>query len=65
MGAAEGIALLLELLDRASAWGAVVQKAQNEKRDLTAAEVDSFSTAAAVSEAKLQAAIDKAKAAGH
>ena len=64
MGTAEGIALLLEILDRAATWGAVVQKAQAENRDLTPAEVDGFAASATASEKRLRQAIDKARAEG-
>lgn len=45
MGAAEAVTLLLALLDKASAWAAVVGKAQAEKRDVTDAEVNAFQQA--------------------
>lgn len=64
MGAAEGIMLLLGLLDRAVAWGAVVAKAQAEGRDITAAELDTLAAEDDAAKAALDAAIAKAKAEG-
>lgn len=63
MGAAEGIALLLQILDRAAAWGAVVAKAQAEGRDITAEELDAFAAADDLARVSLVDAIAKAKAA--
>lgn len=62
MGAAEAIALLLGLIDRAAAWGAVIAKAQAEGRDLTEAEVDAFASADDAAKTALEAAIAKARA---
>ena len=64
MGTAEAITLLLAILDRAQTWGAIVQQAQSENRDLTAAEVDGFAASATASEQRLKDAIAKAKAEG-
>lgn len=64
MGAAAGIEILLSLLDRAATWGAVVQKARLENRNISEAEIDSFFAADDEADKRLQAAIDKAKAEG-
>ena len=61
MGAAEAVMLLLGLIDRAAAWGAVIAKAQAEKRELTEAEVDTFAAADDAAKAALEAAIRKAR----
>ena len=64
MEAALAIQLLLGLLDRAAAWGAVIAKAQAEGRDLTEAEVDAFADADSVAQAMQEDAIAKARAEG-
>ena len=64
MDAASGISILLQLLDRASAWGAVVKKAQDEGRDITEEEIDAFAASAADSDKELAAAIERARAEG-
>lgn len=64
MGAAEAITLLLGLIDRAAAWGAVIAKAQAEGRKLTDEEVDAFVTADDNAKAALESAIAKARAEG-
>lgn len=55
------INLLLGLLDRATAWAAVIGKAQAEGRALTEAEVDTFAAADDAAKAALEAAIRKAR----
>jgi hypothetical protein len=64
MEAALAIQLLLALLDRAAAWGAVIAKAQAEGRDLTEEEVDAFADADSVAQAMQENAIAKARAEG-
>lgn len=64
MGTAAAITLLLGLLDRAGAWGAVIAKAQAEGRELTEAEVDAFATADDDAKQALEDAIEKARAGG-
>lgn len=64
MDPVDGIAILLTLLDRASQWGAVVKRAQDEGRAITEEEIDAFAESAAVSDAELAAAISKARAEG-
>jgi hypothetical protein len=58
------ITLLLGLIDRAAAWGAVIAKAQAEGRGLTEAEVDTFAAADDAAKATLEAAIANARSAG-
>jgi len=61
MGTVAAIELLLGLLDRAVAWGAVVAKAQAEGRDITDAELDAFAQEAHDSSDAAKAAIKKAR----
>jgi hypothetical protein len=61
MGTVEAITLLLGLIDRAAAWGAVIAKAQAEGRELTEAEVDAFAAADDAAKAELEEAIRKAR----
>ena len=61
MGTEMAITLLLGLLDRAAAWGAVIAKAQSAGRELTEAEVDTFAAADDAAKAALEAAIAKAR----
>lgn len=63
MGAEAAIALLLGLLDRAAAFGAILSKAKAEGRDITAEELDAFAQADDLARASLVDAIAKAKAA--
>lgn len=62
MGAAEGITLLLALIDRAAAWGAIIAKAQAEGRDISQEELSAFAAADDMARTGLVAAIAKAKA---
>ncbi len=55
------VTLLLGLLDRATQIGALISKAQAEKRDITAAELDQLVAADDAARKQLQDAIDKAK----
>jgi hypothetical protein len=64
MGTVEAITLLLGLIDRAAAWGAVIAKAQAEGRELTEEEVDAFVTADDDAKARLESAIALARAQG-
>ncbi len=64
MGAADGIGILLALLDHVAQWSAVVQQARSENRAISAAEIDAFFTADDLSSKTLQDAIAKAKAEG-
>lgn len=64
MGVAEGITILLALLDKVTTMGAAISKARAEQRDLTEAEVDSFVAADDTARANLDAAIKAAKARG-
>ena len=64
MGTEAAIMLLLGLLDRAAAWGAVIAKAQAEGRELTEAEVDEFVVADDAAAADQKAALAKARAEG-
>lgn len=64
MEATAAISLLLALLDRAAQWGAVIQNARDEGRPVSQAEVDAFVAQATDSDAKLQAAIEKARSEG-
>ena len=64
MGTEMAITLLLGLLDRAAAWGAVIAKAQSEGRELTEAEVDTFAAADDDAKARLESAIALARAQG-
>lgn len=61
MGAAAAIELLLGLLDRATAIGALISKAQAEKRDITEAELDGLAAHDDAARALLAAAIAKAR----
>jgi hypothetical protein len=61
MGTEMAITLLLGLIDRAAAWGAVIAKAQAEGRELTEAEVDAFAAADDVAKAALEKAIRDAR----
>jgi uncharacterized protein YggE len=56
--------LLLGLLDRAVAWGALIRKAQSEGRDITAAELDTLAAEDDAAKAALDAAIAKARSEG-
>jgi hypothetical protein len=58
------ITLLLGLLDRASALGAMIARARTEGRDVTSAELDALAAADAAARDELVAAIAAAKAAG-
>lgn len=60
--AAIAVQLLLGLLDRASAIGGLIAKAQTEKRDITSAELDVLVTDDDLARKALNDAIDKAKA---
>lgn len=62
--AALAIQLLLQLLDRATAIGALISNAQKQGRDVTASELDTLVAADDTARKELQAAIDAAKAAG-
>lgn len=62
--AALAVQLLLGLLDRASAIGALLQKAQAEGRDITDEELDQAFADDSAERAKGQAVRDKAKAEG-
>jgi hypothetical protein len=64
MGAEVLITLILGLLDRASAIGALLTKARGEGRDVTAAELDALRTADDLARQQLVDAIAVAKAAG-
>jgi hypothetical protein len=64
MGAEVLITLILGLLDRASAIGALLSKARGEGRDVTAAELDGLRLADDVARDELVKAIAAAKAAG-
>jgi hypothetical protein len=61
MGTDMAITLLLGLLDRAAAWGAVISKARDEGRELTEAEVDAFASADDAAKEALEEAIRKAR----
>lgn len=63
MGAAEVISLLLALLDRASAIGALIGKAQSEGRDVTEVEIDTIIAADDAAKTALEAAIARRRAA--
>lgn len=58
------VGLVLALLDKAALIGGMISKAQAEKRDLTAAELDQIVAADNAARAKLDEAIKAAKAAG-
>ena len=62
MGAEAAITLLLGLLDRAAAFGAILSKAKAEGRDISAEELDAFAAADDVARSALVDAIAKAKA---
>lgn len=62
MGAEAVIALLLALLDRASAIGALLGKAQTEGRDVTQAEIDAVVQKDDVARDALVDAIARSKA---
>lgn len=64
MGVEAAITLVLGLLDRAQAIGAMISRAQAEKRDITPAELDAVVAQDDTARATLQAAIDKARAGG-
>lgn len=64
MGAEVLITLILGLLDRASAIGALLTKARGEGRDVTTAELDALRTADDLARQQLVDAIAAAKAAG-
>lgn len=64
MGADVLISLILGLLDRASAIGALLTKARSEGRDVTAAELDGLKLADDLARQALVDAIAVAKAAG-
>ncbi len=59
--AAIAVQLLLGLLDRASAIGTLISKAQTEKRDITQAELDALVAEDDVAKKALQDAIARAK----
>ena len=61
MNAAIVVQLLLGLLDRASAIGALLSKAQGEGRDITDAELDALSGEYDAAKAKLLADIAAAR----
>lgn len=61
MGAEAAIALLLGLLDRAAAFGAILSKAKAENRDISAEELDAFAAADDLARASLIDAISAAK----
>ncbi len=58
------VTLLLGLLDRAAALGALIAQARSENRDITAAELDSLRLADDTARDALVKAIADAKAAG-
>lgn len=62
MGIDVAITLLLGLIDRATTIGTLIQKAQSEKRDLTAAEIDQLAALDDVARKALDEAIAKARA---
>lgn len=64
MGADVLISLILGLLDRASAIGALLTKARSEGRDVTAAELDALKLTDDLARQALVDAIAVAKAAG-
>ena len=59
MNSAIAIDLLLNLLDRAAAYGALVSQAKNEGRDITDAELDGLATEDDVARKELEEAIKK------
>lgn len=61
MGIDAGITLLLALLDRATAFGAVIAKARAEGRDISPEELDAFVKADDVARAGLVEAIASAR----
>lgn len=58
------VGLLLTLVDKVGTLGAMISKAQTEKRDLTQAEVQQLIAADDAARASLQSAIAAAKAQG-
>lgn len=62
--AALAVQLLLSLLDRATQIGALISKAQAEKRDITAAELDTLVAQDDAAKKALDEAIAKARSAG-
>ena len=61
---AASVGILITLLDRAAAWGAVIAQAQAEGRAISAAEIESFFEADNVADKRLQDAIARAKVEG-
>jgi len=53
--------LIMQLIDRAGTIGALIQKAQTEKRDITPAELDALAVQDDAARAKLVAAIAAAR----
>jgi hypothetical protein len=64
MGVAEGINLVLLLLEKATTMAAALSKAHAEGRDLTEAEVDTFVAADDAARDKLNEAIKNARSQG-
>ena len=64
MGIDVAVTLLLSLLDRATAFGAVITKARAEGRDISQAELDGFAQTDDAARAALVAEIAKARASG-
>lgn len=60
-GAVVAVNLVLALLDRAQAIGALIAKAQAEKRDVTEAELDALASDVSAAQAKLDVAIAQAR----
>jgi len=64
MGTEVAITLLLGLLDRAAAYGALISQAKSEGRDITDAELDELAGEDDQARKDLEAAIAKRKAGG-
>lgn len=58
MNTAQALQLLISLLNQGAALGALIRKAQQEGRDITAFELDQLAEGDDAARARLQAAID-------
>jgi hypothetical protein len=61
---AAAVTILLQLLDRATAWGSVIAQARAEGRPVSPAEIDGFFAADDAADKRLAEAIAKARAEG-
>ena len=64
MGTELAITLLLGLIDRAAAYGALISKAKAEGRDVSEAELDALASEDDQARKELEAAIAKRRAGG-